>query len=513
MADALTPQADALQAPVYTPPAVEDAPLELTPQEQFMVNHHRANLEKGGVPNEGGTSTYYSIGENIGGKYYVLPSVWDNQIVDRDEAVRRAKEVGLDSFPSYNSEQEGEDRYQQIHHLMEKDLGNLPGTARWNPILDPNKELFTPQGLHRPEKTNWQQYQDWVQQQDEPEGFFGRGLGGMLDPLRLPSHLAGLPDALEQAQNTIMNSRDVPMDQWGPTGVGKQVAGAGLTIAGTLGADSPFRRANPNELGIWGGSRAANFDDVRFTDALMREIGGDKPEDIWRDQGFMRMPDDTWVHEISDQKARFVHGENWLQAYKNMGGGSVPLKDIFSHPELYKNYPDIADYKFRVDPTKGRGAAFNPNTKEIVVGDRIGFGKGNAENAMIHELNHAVAQIEHFHPGASVSDQKLIPGSHAWDILERMHKEKGLPPPDPKFSEVEALLGMVPIPKGITFKDYLRMRETAQFEAYHRRLGEVMSRNAEHRRKFSDDLRRGMYPGQTQMHMDYPVPQGQEFTD
>lgn len=102
--------------------------LNLTPQEQYAYRHHLSNLSRGGVQDSSGneTSSYLSLGVDINGRYYMLPAVWDNQILGTPEAVRRAQEVGLDKWPSYNNQQEGEARYAQMHRYMERDTNANP---------------------------------------------------------------------------------------------------------------------------------------------------------------------------------------------------------------------------------------------------------------------------------------------------------------------------------------------------------------------------------------------------
>jgi hypothetical protein len=96
--------------------------LKLTPQEEYLYQHHLANLAKGGVRNpDGSVSTIFNITAEIEGKTYVLPTVWDNQIVSPDEAVKRAHARGLDKWPSYKTEDEASKRYDAMHGYMEQD--------------------------------------------------------------------------------------------------------------------------------------------------------------------------------------------------------------------------------------------------------------------------------------------------------------------------------------------------------------------------------------------------------
>jgi hypothetical protein len=121
------------QYPSSTPPGTEwlrsqtdqfneQAGWDFTPEEQFMIAHHRNNLNMGGVPNEGKTSTYLGSTFEVDGRHYMLPTVWDNKIVSPKEAMRRAREVGLHKFPSYPSVEEANRRYFDVlHPFMEQD--------------------------------------------------------------------------------------------------------------------------------------------------------------------------------------------------------------------------------------------------------------------------------------------------------------------------------------------------------------------------------------------------------
>jgi hypothetical protein len=94
----------------------------MTIEERNMYTHHFNNLAKGGVRNaDGSISSYRSVGSTINGRYYLLPTVWDNRILGTDEAIRRAIESGIENFPSYRTMEEGERRYQELHKLMELD--------------------------------------------------------------------------------------------------------------------------------------------------------------------------------------------------------------------------------------------------------------------------------------------------------------------------------------------------------------------------------------------------------
>jgi hypothetical protein len=99
-------------------------PQDWTPQERYLYQHHLNNFRRGGVPHPSGElSTYLSRGMEFNGRQYILPSVWNGEIIDdEDEIMRRAHAVGIDNFPSYATVEEGDARYQEMHKLMEQDM-------------------------------------------------------------------------------------------------------------------------------------------------------------------------------------------------------------------------------------------------------------------------------------------------------------------------------------------------------------------------------------------------------
>ena len=102
--------------------AIKD--MNLTPQEQFLYQHHLTNLYGGGAVNNpnGSVSTVYQAGVGINGKQYNIPTVWNGKILPVDQAIQQAERVGLDKYPSYATPDEAESRYQSMHPYMERDL-------------------------------------------------------------------------------------------------------------------------------------------------------------------------------------------------------------------------------------------------------------------------------------------------------------------------------------------------------------------------------------------------------
>lgn len=97
--------------------------LNMNEQEQALYMRHLKNLHgSGGVDNpDGSRSSLYAITAGFGDKTYVLPTVHDGKILNTEDAIAKAKSIGLDKFPSYNSPEEAKARYDTMHDYMEKD--------------------------------------------------------------------------------------------------------------------------------------------------------------------------------------------------------------------------------------------------------------------------------------------------------------------------------------------------------------------------------------------------------
>lgn len=110
--------------------------MHLSAQEQYLYNEHLNNLwGPGGVDNEDGSrSTLYNTTVNVGGKERVLPTVWDGAKHTPSEAVERAKQKGLDNYPSYKTVQEAESRYHKMHDYMEKDVQVYQNNKRYGAV-------------------------------------------------------------------------------------------------------------------------------------------------------------------------------------------------------------------------------------------------------------------------------------------------------------------------------------------------------------------------------------------
>jgi hypothetical protein len=109
--------------------------------------------------------------------------------------------------------------------------------------------------------------------------------------------------------------------------------------------------------------------------------------------------------EITDQFSE-LSPEMIAKATQMFGRERVNLGDVLKHPELYRDYPELARY-----PVKGLGLFSNPNTKAA-------YGEGNIylptnskdlsadklkeiHSSVLHEVQHAIQEIDKMPYGAS----------------------------------------------------------------------------------------------------------------
>lgn len=100
--------------------------LKLTPQEQFLYQHHLSNLTGSGkVMQPGGdiSTVLQAVVTGPDGRFYNIPTVWEGQILSPEQARQRAAAVGWDKWPSYAAPTVADERYMAMHRYMDRDVG------------------------------------------------------------------------------------------------------------------------------------------------------------------------------------------------------------------------------------------------------------------------------------------------------------------------------------------------------------------------------------------------------
>ena len=143
---------------------------------------------------------------------------------------------------------------------------------------------------------------------------------------------------------------------------------------------------------LYAGENAATADREALARAMELERDGADAEDIRRDTGWFRGMDGKWRFEIDDSG----------MTYERRGGsapGAGGLGDYIRHEGLFAAYPELRDAKVVFAEMEGRrDANYNPRTNTITINEKL---RNAPEGELLHELQHAVQEIEGFASGSS----------------------------------------------------------------------------------------------------------------
>jgi len=204
--------------------------------------------------------------------------------------------------------------------------------------------------------------------------------------------------------------------------------------------------ANPATRYSMAGVNAKTADLDALSRAEEMERRGVDEETIFRDTGWIRGADQKWRFEIDDSGMKYHRGgdayfrrrypeynefrelgvrqlyelgtESWTEQDQNrllqlneiwrnepgrlskiLSDGNANLRDIVEHTALFEAYPELEDVKVKFgELDAGEKGHYNRSRNEIVLSESL---KGAPEATLLHEIQHAIQQIEGFPGGAS----------------------------------------------------------------------------------------------------------------
>jgi hypothetical protein len=138
-----------------------DAEMQLTTPEKTLYQMHLSNLwGNGGVDNpDGSRSSLFQAVQEHDGRFYNIPTVWNGKIetemwtrpsdgkqfqVPNQIAIDNVAKIGWDKFPSYKTAEEADERYDRMHHFMEKDTQDYQQRPAKPPATPAAAALTTP---------------------------------------------------------------------------------------------------------------------------------------------------------------------------------------------------------------------------------------------------------------------------------------------------------------------------------------------------------------------------------
>lgn len=165
---------------------------------------------------------------------------------------------------------------------------------------------------------------------------------------------------------------------------------------------------------IYAGTSSETADLNQFNQARKMLDSGADSEAIRRMTGWHKGKDGGWRYEIDDSRFDFMSPS--VFEYMRDTKETWKADQVFNHPELFQAYPELADINVKIESDLwdfGRKTQgwFEPSTNTLVITPYAKNPRGTA----IHELQHAVQEIEGFARGGneksaikSVDDDVLL---------------------------------------------------------------------------------------------------------
>lgn len=278
------------------------------------------------------------------------------------------------------------------------------------------------------------------------------GVGGVL------SGIMNMPKELLEA-----SARDV--STLGDHNFEKETAGPAAEMAMNL-AGGGMPMAEKGAAGIFGGRLAQTADLKALQEAERMRMHGLHPADVRADTGWFRTPTDgKWKFEIPDNRSK-------LNVFPDKDGDALigSYKAFLDHPDMFKAYPQIGDYRTRVQNNQGQRSGmfddFATKTEPKVFAE--GPNRKDIRSVLLHEGQHGIQTIEDFARGADPD--------HYARLIEQGFKKN---------------------PERYQAYDFDALKKEAD-SLYHKTAGEVESRNVQHRMDYFPAERAAVPPWETQ---------------
>ena len=302
-------------------------------------------------------------------------------------------------------------------------------------------------------------------------------------------------------------------------------------------------------LGTFIGKNARNWDTQTAKLAEEKLNAGADPAEVWREHLIGRMPDKTLFSEISDKdvnlltprdieekiayKKILAEGmkagikernaslkvqpdlfakdikaynkqkkadadsmlneinrdfglQDYLPVYEGVEAGKGTFsKNVYTHPELFENYPKLGESVTRFG---GQSDRFHGSFTPSMSGGNIeiyypSVEAGTKNSVMAHELQHAIQESERWGRGGNESMIRRNPLDYTSN--ETIEYAKSLP----RYQEMDN-----DADRKAFIESFARMRLGSPFEAYRRLAGEAQARATEDRLDMDMTQRRENYP-------------------
>ena len=161
------------------------------------------------------------------------------------------------------------------------------------------------------------------------------------------------------------------------------------SIAGKEGMQNAIRQDASNKI-----------IEQSYNKALSMQNNGIDNENIRKATNWFQDKNGDWKFEITD-KDMSLNPKIKLEA-----GKTYELGDILNHDLLFEAYPELKKYKVEIRERKANGS-FNRENKNIVINTKLLNNTKAFEGTLIHEIQHAIQNIEGFEGGTSSKKSRL----------------------------------------------------------------------------------------------------------
>ena len=138
-----------------------------------------------------------------------------------------------------------------------------------------------------------------------------------------------------------------------------------------------------------------------YNEALQLKKNGVDNETIRKNTNWFQDRNGDWKFEFSDKYMAIKENA------KLESGKTYKLGDILNHDILFEVYPELANYNVKILSNTKANGSFNKSNKTINISDRLINNSELTEGTLIHEIQHAIQNIENFERGTSVKNSKL----------------------------------------------------------------------------------------------------------
>ena len=123
-------------------------------------------------------------------------------------------------------------------------------------------------------------------------------------------------------------------------------------------------------------------------------------EQIRQKTGWFQDKNGDWKYEFSDRDMA-------LKNIKIQNDKTYKLRDILEHDTLFTLYPEVENYKVEINDNIKANASFDRRNNTITINSKLIKNNKSLEGTLIHEIQHAIQNIENFERGASTKGSKL----------------------------------------------------------------------------------------------------------